>query len=64
MPEYRVFLDGNSWCATASGFVNLQESNCGFGDTPLIALSELMAQEQTDHIHELCREHARLGVGA
>lgn len=64
MSEYRIYLDGDSWCAVTSDFVNIQESNAGFGETPMIALGELLAQEQTDHVHELCREHAQLGVGA
>ena len=33
-PKTRVFLDGNSWCAVCADFVNLQESDAGFGDTP------------------------------
>lgn len=34
-------MDGNQWCATGRGFVNLQESPAGFGDTSLDALAML-----------------------
>jgi hypothetical protein len=37
-----VFLDGNAWCATLDGFVNLQESVAGFGDTPRAAVENLL----------------------
>ena len=39
---YRVFLDGDMWCATAPGFVDLQESKAEFGETPTIALDNLI----------------------
>jgi hypothetical protein len=38
-------MDGNAWCATRHDFVNLQESPAGFGDTPMIALGELLLEE-------------------
>jgi hypothetical protein len=41
MSELRLFRDGNQWCATFSDFINLQESQCGFGDTALDAFAEL-----------------------
>ena len=44
--EYRVFKDGDAWCATGAGFVNLQESLAGFGDSPTAALSELVTNEK------------------
>lgn len=31
--NYRVFKDGDSWCAVGPGFENLAESTAGFGDT-------------------------------
>jgi hypothetical protein len=37
----QVFKDGNAWCATGSGFINLQESPAGFGDRPCDAVAEL-----------------------
>lgn len=37
----RVFMDGNSWCAVKSDFINLQESPAGFGDTPEEARANL-----------------------
>lgn len=33
--------DGNQWRATMPGFINLQESNAGFGDTPNEAIADL-----------------------
>lgn len=40
-PEFRTFKDGNAWCAVRAGFVNLQESDAGFGDTPEAAIADL-----------------------
>lgn len=34
-------LDGNAWCATGPGFINLQESVAGFGETKLDAMAGL-----------------------
>jgi hypothetical protein len=36
-----VSMDGNSYVATAPGFVNIQESPVGFGGTPGEALADL-----------------------
>jgi hypothetical protein len=36
-----VDRDGNKWCATGAGFINLAESPAGFGDTYLAALADL-----------------------
>ena len=41
----RVFRDGEAWCAVGPGFVNIQESACGFGSTPGIALIELIGHD-------------------
>ena len=32
-PRSRVFKDGSSFCAVFPDFTNIQESDCGFGDT-------------------------------
>lgn len=40
--QINVFRDGDAWCATEDGFVNLQESRAGFGKTPDEAVTELM----------------------
>lgn len=37
----RVYKDGSAWCAVGPGFINLQESVAGFGDSPAAAVSEL-----------------------
>ncbi len=38
--------DGNQRCAVRPGFVNLQESNAGFGDTDAAALADLERVEE------------------
>ena len=38
-----VFKEGNSWCATYEDFINLQESNAGFGNSPQEAVDNLRA---------------------
>lgn len=42
---YQVFKDGSAWCAVGADFINLQESDAGFGDTPVEALAELLKIE-------------------
>jgi len=37
-----VKKDGNVWCAHWSDFINLQESDAAFGDTPEEAISKLV----------------------
>lgn len=34
--------DGDMWCATGPGFVDLQESKAGFGKTPREAVANLL----------------------
>lgn len=36
-----LFMDGDKWCATGPGFINLQEFKAGFGDTCLEAMANL-----------------------
>ena len=38
---FKLFKDGNQWCAAKGDFVNLQESIAGFGDTPFEAFVAL-----------------------
>lgn len=40
--SYIVSLDGDQWCAVAPGFINLQESDAAFADTPVEALQLLL----------------------
>ncbi len=40
-PTSRVFLDGDAWCAVLHDFINLQESDAGFGETPEAARASL-----------------------
>jgi hypothetical protein len=38
-----VFRDGSAFCAVDTfGFLNIQESDCGFGDTELEAVAALL----------------------
>ena len=39
--EYRIFKDGDQWCAVTNTFTNLQESPAGFGGYPMKALHNL-----------------------
>jgi hypothetical protein len=41
----QVYVDGNMWCAVGPGFVNLQESSAGFGNTPALAVAGLVMTE-------------------
>lgn len=44
-PEgYRIYKDGNEWCAVGPGFIDLQQSPAGFADTPGGALARLMQE--------------------
>jgi hypothetical protein len=38
--EIDMKLDGNAWCCTGSGFINLQESVAGFGSKPCEAFDD------------------------
>ena len=40
----RLFMYGDSWCATYWDFYNLQESSAGFGDTQLEAVNALLEE--------------------
>lgn len=46
--DINVMLDGNAWCAYRDGFTNLQESIAGFGDTPQMAINDLIKNEKDD----------------
>jgi 3' exoribonuclease, RNase T-like len=39
---YRVYRDGDQWCAVAENFTNLAESVSGFGNTPREAVQRLI----------------------
>jgi len=53
MKEYKVFKDGNLWCAVNEEFINIQESPCGFGITPMVALGELVMHENEEILNTL-----------
>lgn len=44
-----VFPDGSAWCAVGAGFMNLQESDAGFGDTPNLAVQDLESKGGLRH---------------
>ena len=37
-----VIKDGDSWCATNEDFINLMQSDAGFGDSPNSAVADLL----------------------
>lgn len=39
---YRIYKDGNAWCAVCDDFVNLQESEAGFGNSAIESLNNLL----------------------
>lgn len=39
--DFKLFMDGDHWCATRKDFVDIHESPCGFGKTALEAISNL-----------------------
>jgi len=41
-PTVRTFKDGDSWCAVKPGFINLEVSPAGFGDTREDAVKALL----------------------
>ena len=47
MDDKKIIIekDGNAWCAHREDFVNLQESDAGFGNTPGEALELLIQNE-------------------
>jgi hypothetical protein len=46
--DLNICLDGNAWCATRDGFINLQESPAGFGDTLRETIEDLRKKESQD----------------
>jgi hypothetical protein len=53
MKEYKVFKDGALWCAVNEEYTNIQESLVGFGITPMVALGELVMQENEEYLNTL-----------
>ena len=43
---YKIFLDGEAWCAVSDNLINIQESICGFGESAIEALGELIINEK------------------
>lgn len=41
---YRIFKDGDQWCAVDHAFIDLQQSPAGFANTPGLALEQLMKE--------------------
>lgn len=44
--DINVFKDGSAWCATRDGFIDLQVSIAGFGDSPKNAVADLIKNEK------------------
>ena len=49
---YRVFKDGNAWVAIGPDFINLQESDAYFADTPEEALRAMLSAAQPKDSNE------------
>ena len=45
MGGYRLTRDGYTWRAVNDSFVDIQNSPVGYGDTPIVALACLLAEE-------------------
>lgn len=43
--DINVMKDGNAWCAFRDGFINLQESDAAYGETPNKAVRNLIEFE-------------------
>ena len=43
-----IQADGNMYCAVFEDFINLQESISGWGESPMIALSNLLVARIVD----------------
>lgn len=52
--RYELFKDGDAWCCVADEFTNLQECLAGFGQSPELALDDLIEKENS--------ERERLGI--
>ena len=53
MTKYRVFQDGDQWCATLPNFVDLQTSPAGFGATQADATIDLLEKLSAAHLGAL-----------
>ena len=56
--EITVKKDGAAWCANRINFINLQESDAGFGESPLEAVGALLIIENEKEI-ERCKKMRR-----
>jgi hypothetical protein len=55
-PEFRVFKDGDKFCAVKRDFEDLVQSPAGFGDTPEEARQELVADIERHRAGEKLNE--------
>lgn len=39
-------MDGDSWCCVGDGFIDLQQSTSGFGDTKQEAIDDYMLRKE------------------
>lgn len=59
--DIQVKRDGSAWMAFREGFVNLDESTAGFGNTPAEAVADFMESESPKEDSSVC--HACGGTG-
>lgn len=50
--EFILKMDGDMWCAHRPSFINIQESNVGFGKTPSDAIKDLIDVESKEDVFE------------
>ena len=50
-PNTCLAKDGNAFCAFKPGFVNIQESICGFGSCPSEAVQDMISNARGDKKH-------------
>jgi len=43
-PNWRLLKDGPDWLATAPGFIDVDRSPCGYGETQQEAVNALLAE--------------------
>ncbi len=56
--QFRLFMDGNAWCAAMEPFVNMMESPTAFGDTAMEATMALLGDRDVREIVQRMKDQA------
>lgn len=63
-PVYRLYMDGDMWCAVGNDFVNMVESPIGFGSTPGEAIDCMLTAMYLDIVNKIKNRFLNiLGLG-